>query len=265
MNTGISFLIIVPTFNSYLELPRLCKSILDQTFQNWRVIFIDADSCREHKKWLEDISKNDKRFLVKNEPRDNRGIYPSMSFGYTFANKTDWVIFLGSDDWFSLENVLEKLANKISFFEKHESIDLVIYESQYLNKENNKIIRKNHVPKLKSADKLLFSKLIFFGYIPPHQSVCFSLKLLKKLMPYSKNYLLASDCDLFLRMNKLKNLKIIFMKTNLINIQTGGISSVFLFKRIKEVLKIYFRYYNYFYLIPFILRYFRKAYSRLVS
>lgn len=265
MNTGISFLIIVPTYNSYLELPRLCKTITDQTFQNWRVIFIDADSCFEHKEWLKGISKNDKRFLVKNESKENKGIYPSMSYGYTFANVGDWVIFLGSDDWFSLDNVLEKLANKIASYEKNQSIDLVLYESQYLNKGNNKIIRKNHIPNIKFADKLLFSKLIFLGYIPPHQSVCFSLKILKKIMPYSKNYSLAADCELFLRMNKLKSLKIIFLKTNLINIQTGGISSVFLIKRIKEVLKIYIKYYKYFYMIPFILRYFRKLYSRLVS
>ena len=47
MKKDISFLIIVPTFNSYNDLKRLFVSIKSQTFQHWRVLFIDGNSMIE--------------------------------------------------------------------------------------------------------------------------------------------------------------------------------------------------------------------------
>ena len=37
-----------------------------------------------------------------------------MSYGAGFANKNDWVIFLGSDDWFSSNNSLSSIAKEIA-------------------------------------------------------------------------------------------------------------------------------------------------------
>ena len=261
MKREISFLIIVPTYNSYNDLQRLCDSLLKQTYQNWRTIFVDADSSIHHKKWLNSIAKKDKRFLVKDELKNSKGIYPSMSFGFTFAKKDDWVIFLGSDDWFNFNGSLETIADKINFSKNQISTNIVIYQSQYLNKYKNKLIRLNKVPRLKSADNLIFSKLVFYGYVPPHQSVCFSTKILKKIMPYSKNYFLAADCDLFMKFTKITDLRILFIKKTLVNIQSGGISSNLLFRRLKEVFIIYIRHFKLFFIIPLILRYFKKILS----
>ena len=46
MINEISFLIIVPTFNSSDILHRLVKSVSEQTYRNWRLVFIDANSSK---------------------------------------------------------------------------------------------------------------------------------------------------------------------------------------------------------------------------
>ena len=66
MKKDISFLIIVPTFNSYNDLKRLFVSIKSQTFQQWRVLFIDGNSTDHHKKWIKQCTE-DERFMVINE------------------------------------------------------------------------------------------------------------------------------------------------------------------------------------------------------
>ena len=44
MSEEISFLIVIPTLNSFDKLKRFRKSIISQDFKNWRVIYVDANS-----------------------------------------------------------------------------------------------------------------------------------------------------------------------------------------------------------------------------
>jgi hypothetical protein len=106
---------------------------------------------------------------------------------------------------------------------------------------------------------------MFFGYMPIHQSACFSYKTLSQISPYSGDYYLAADSDLFLRLLTLKSLNLFFLDETFINIQSGGISHRRLFRRLKEVILIYFDFYNSIFLIPFLFRYFRKLFTRIRS
>ena len=54
MINEISFLIIVPTFNSSDILKRLVESVNEQTYQSWRLVFIDANSSKVHNLELDD-------------------------------------------------------------------------------------------------------------------------------------------------------------------------------------------------------------------
>ena len=63
MLKDISFLIIIPTYDSFNDLVRLRNSLLKQTFKNWKVIFIDAiKSSSEHKRWLMNCAESDLDF-----------------------------------------------------------------------------------------------------------------------------------------------------------------------------------------------------------
>ena len=264
MSKEIRFLIIVPTYNSSRILGRLVNSLKNQTFQNWNTLFIDAYSNKENEDLLFNYIKSDKRFSLKRETEEFKGIFPSMTLGAKSAIDGDWVIFLGSDDWFSSNLSLDKIAKDILDNKKfgYESLG-IIYKTQFLKSGNNKLLRYNKIPAKDFIDKNKLGLLMFFGYVPVHQSVCFSAELLKKLMPYSHKYILASDCELFFKLSILNQWRIIVLDDVLINIQAGGLSSRHFYRRIKEVLLIYIRKYKFYFLIPFLLRYLRKFFLRI--
>ena len=89
MNKKISFLIIVPTLNSFQKLGNLVKSLKFQSYNDWKVIFIDGPSSKKHKEWIMACSKRDNRFLVKEEKANIKGIFPSMSYGVELAKEND--------------------------------------------------------------------------------------------------------------------------------------------------------------------------------
>ncbi len=263
MSDNIGFLIIVPTYNSYEVLKRFYDSIKSQSHQKWRVIFIDADSNKEHKQWLNRCVASDDRFIFFDEPEESRGIFPSMSYGAQFAKSDEWIMFLGSDDWFASNNSLSSIASEIFFRIEIYDPKIIIFGTQFLNKKNNNIIRINNNPNFKVISNKKLANFLFFGYVPAHQSLCFSSDFLGKIMPYSKNYKLAADSHLILKMLSQGHFKIIFLNKILINIQAGGLSSKFLFKRLKEVLLIYIQHYKFSFIVPFTLRYFLKIISRI--
>ena len=264
MVNEISFLIIVPTFNSTDILHRLVKSVLEQTYRNWRLVFIDANSSKVHNNWLKKYISKDSRFLLKKETKKYKGIYPSMTLGTKLALKSDWLIFLGSDDWFNNKYSLEIIVNKIKSNGSTTGNIITIFNTQFLQDRTSKLLRFNRVPSIrKTINQKILNELTFFGYMPPHQSACFSYSLIKKIMPYSTKFQLAADSDLFLKSFNIKNLKIIFIDELLINIQAGGISSNFLFKRLREVIKIYINNFSFYFFIPLLCRYVRRFISRL--
>ena len=259
-----SFLIIVPTFNSSDILQRLVKSVSEQTFRNWRLVSIDANSSKIHYDWLEKCISRDNRFLLIKENKKYKGIYPSMTLGTQLALKSDCLIFLGSDDWFNNKYSLEIIANKIKSEQSTNGNFITLFNTQFIQDRTYKLLRFNRVPSLrKKINQKILYDLTFFGYMPPHQSACFSYGLIKKIMPYSRKYKLAADSDLFLKTFSIKDLKIIFIDELLINIQAGGISSKFLFKRVKEVIGIYMDNFSFYFFIPLICRYVRRFFSRL--
>lgn len=263
MVSEVSFLVIVPTLNSSGILSRLVDSLKEQTYDNWRLVFIDGNSTKYHSDWLKKCSASDSRIFLEKEENQNRGIYPAMNLGTQFANKKDWVIFLGSDDWFATNFALELIAKEISYKNCLNDSLITIFNSQLLEKRTNKVLRINKNPILKTINKKRLYFYLFFGYMPAHQSACFSYKALQKLMPYSDNYKLAADCDLFFKALNIDKLNIFFIDEVLINIQAGGISSKLIFRRIMEVVLIYKRNFNFYFFIPIIFRYLRKVISRL--
>lgn len=264
MSDKIRFLIIVPTYNSSRILGRLVESLKNQTYQNWKTIFVDAYSNKDNEVLLFKYLKSDKRFNLQRENDKFKGIFPSMSLGASKAQAGDWVIFLGSDDWFSSDLALEKISIKICNNLNYQSDELaIIFNTHLLACGSNKLLRYNKIPAKRFINKKKLTFLMFFGYVPVHQSVCFSEELLVKIMPYSKEYKLASDCELFFRLLAFDKLRFAILDEVLINIQAGGLSSRNFYRRIKEVFLIYKKNYKSYFIIPLILRYVRKIFLRI--
>ena len=63
-----------------------------------------------------------------------------MNQGFKFAKNNEWIIFLGSDDWFYSFDVLNIIANRINEFKANKEYpDLIIGKARYINYQNKKM------------------------------------------------------------------------------------------------------------------------------
>ncbi len=256
----MKILIIVPTLNSYKILSKLVKSLDSQTFKEWRVIFVDGESCQKHKDWLKLLcSKNNKYSLI--EQKISKGIFGAMNEGLNLALDDEWVLFWGSDDWCQSPHTFENLKKSINnFLNKEDNIEFVICKGRYFDICNEKFGRISSFSDLES--KLIsgseFRNKLKNGFSPPHQGVLFSPSAKNKNIFYNEEYEIAADLELFLRMSKDDNICILLLNLELVYMSDNGISSRSIFRKYSEVLKAYKSTFGKFFLLVFLKRYFHK-------
>ena len=103
----IKFLVVVPTLNSYQLLPKFTQSLQSQTFQDWRCLFIDGPSSKEHRQWLNNCCQADQRFQWSEQKPQHQKIFGAMNQGFQEAKPEEWILFWGSDDWAADSTVLQ--------------------------------------------------------------------------------------------------------------------------------------------------------------
>ena len=108
-----NFVIIVPGYKTSEWVEKNIQSILDQTYTNYRVIFIDDcspdDSFEKASKILDGNDKRSKFTLIKNTERV--GALQNLYDTINSCADDDIIITLDGDDWFANQNVLDKLAS----------------------------------------------------------------------------------------------------------------------------------------------------------
>lgn len=107
--------IILPTFNSEKFIIKTVKSIVNQSFKNWRIIIIDDASTDRTltilKIFYKKLIKKKKIYIVKNLVNKGQGY--CRNIGIKFS-KSKYIAFIDSDDlWFK-----KKLEKQIKFMVK---------------------------------------------------------------------------------------------------------------------------------------------------
>lgn len=100
--------IIIPTLNCQKNLPKALSSVFSQTYKNIEVLIIDGLSQDDTIIIIKKFSIN-YPYLKYISERDN-GIYDAMNIGISLCTG-DWIFFLGCDDSFYDNNVLNDLFN----------------------------------------------------------------------------------------------------------------------------------------------------------
>ena len=257
-----SLLIIVPTLNSHKVLVRLVKSLISQTFKNWRVIFIDGKSSLKDINYLKKLCKKDKRFLWFTQKENYQGIYGAMNQGINYVKKNEWTLFWGSDDWAFDENSFKNIMYQIERFDKNNPF-FIIAKGIYVDLNSFKLKRRSKFvnPKDKCLSSRKFNSLMFLGNTPPHQTTIFSPNALKEKMLFEEKFKIAADLNYFLRVGKYKNIKVCLINHEIVKIGMGGFSSQSNIARLKEVYKCYEDSFGVFAFIPFVLRYINRVKS----
>ena len=105
------FGIIVPNYNYEHTLEKCLNSILNQTYKNFEIIFIDDVSTDDSIKIARKLLKPPHKIIELKQKRYNGG---ARNEAYLhLSNNVDYVFCVDSDDWLYDNNVLENINNKL--------------------------------------------------------------------------------------------------------------------------------------------------------
>ena len=124
---NVFFTVICPIYNSQKFLKHIFKSLEDQLFKNFEIIFIDDCSIDASLKEIEKLSYNSDLNIKIAQNKINLGAGASRNEGLKAA-KGKWIAFLDSDDFWT-EDKLEKCKKVI---EMNPEINLISHDEYKL-------------------------------------------------------------------------------------------------------------------------------------
>ena len=235
------FTIITVVKNDESNIEKTIKSALSQKNINIQYIVLDGFS---KDRTFDNIKKY--KNLVKILRYKDKSFYDGLNYAITFA-KGRYIGILNSGDIYFNNTVLNRVKKEV------KNLDFIFGNISFYNNKNE-ITRDWNL-------KFLSKKKIFFYFIA-HSSLFIRLDIMRNyLKKYNLKYTIASDTDLIIRLNLLKNIRFKKMNYYLIFMKTGGLSTNyrFFFKKFAEDLFIINSYFGY----KFFLIYAKKIFIKL--
>jgi glycosyltransferase involved in cell wall biosynthesis len=104
------FKFIIPSYNNSDWIDYNIASVLNQTYTNWEVIYIDDNSSDDTLKKVTELVGNNPKYTIISNKENKSGV--CNFFGqFPLINDDDIVVHLDGDDWLIDEFVLENLNN----------------------------------------------------------------------------------------------------------------------------------------------------------
>lgn len=103
--------VIVPIYNTVKQLKKCLNSIKNQSYKNLEIICIDDGSSDGSEKLVDEVAKNDERFIVIHQA--NSGESNARNRGLELASG-DVITFVDCDDWLEVdmyENLIGEMDN----------------------------------------------------------------------------------------------------------------------------------------------------------
>jgi glycosyltransferase involved in cell wall biosynthesis len=212
--------IITISFNAKATIEKTLKSVANQSYNNIEHIIVDGASTDGTLSLLE--SNRDQLKALISEP--DKGIYDAMNKGIKIATG-DIIGFLNSDDFYSRNDVLSKVAK---VFIKNPSLDGcyadLIYTARFDTSKHIRYWRSNEF--IQGS----FSK----GWCPPHPTFFVRSSVYKKFGNFNLNYSIASDVELMMRLLEIKKINVSYIPELWVKMRIGGLSN----KSLKNIIKV---------------------------
>ena len=202
--------IIVATLNAQDTLQNCIDSICNQTWPNKELIIFDGVS---NDSTLEILQRNN-AYIAYWCSEPDKGIYDAWNKALQHASG-DWICFLGADDYFWDENVLERymmVANRI-----YPEIR-VIYGQVALVSDNGQILRKIGAPW--EQEKYRFRQLNSL----PHPGLLCHRDVFEQYGEFNDSFRIAGDYEFLLRELLIRDAYFVPELVS-VGMRTGGISS----------------------------------------
>jgi len=203
--------IIIAVYNAEGTIQQCIDSIVNQTYKNKEIIIVDGAS-----------SDNTVALLRKNaahlsywvsEP--DSGVYNAFNKGLKHASG-EWIYFLGADDYFWNDCVLEEVVKHLMTIPAN--IKIAYGCVMLVNDKNENILQ---LGKPWNETKKIFSQLMNI----PHQGVMHRRSLFEIHGVFDESFKITGDYEMLLR--ELKTNDALFIDNSIIaGYRQGGISSV---------------------------------------
>lgn len=203
--------IIVATFNSGQSLENTFRSITEQQFKNWEILVVDGQSTDNT---IDIVKEYEARFggRLKWLSEPDRGLYDAMNKGLAMATG-DVVGILNSDDFYTSDDVLERVAREI------EDVDAVYGDIHFVNPENlSKCVRYY-------SSRSFRPWQMRFGFMPAHPSFYCRRHVYQALGAFDLQFKVAADFEQLLRLIYVNRISTKYIPMDFVTMRTGGAST----------------------------------------
>lgn len=216
--------VITVTYNSEKTIRNTLESVLRQTYRNIEYIFVDGASKDRTLEIIKEYEPTFEGRLHYVSEVDN-GAYDAMNKGINIATG-DIVGFLNSDDFFTSDDVLQKVANA---FEANE-IEAVYGDVHYVKADNlSKRVRYY-------SSRLFVRPFMRFGFMPAHPSFYCKRSVYIKYGGFDISYKIAADFENLLRLIFIHRIKTKYINKDFVTMRLGGMSTAGIASR-KQIMK----------------------------
>lgn len=202
--------VIVAVFNGAATLPRCLDSFFRQTYPNKELLIIDGGS-KDGTVALLEANEEHLGYWIS-EP--DGGIYDAWNKGVCQA-KGEWICFLGADDFFWEEHVLEKMATKLAMLP--EGINAAYGQVMLLNQNGGAL---HPIGRAWAEVKSSFRQIMSV----PHPGLMHRRGLFERYGGFDDSFRIAGDYEFLLR-ELLKNEAAFIAGIITVGMTQGGISS----------------------------------------
>ena len=205
--------VVTVSHNSESTILSTLESVLAQSYADYELIIVDGASSDGT---MEVVREFEPRFGDKlryiSEP--DSGIYDGMNKGIAMASG-DVIGFLNRDDYFTNNDILQKVANALIC----SDVDAVYGDVHYVRSTNlNRCVRYYSSKRFRPWKMLM-------GWMPAHPSFYCRREIYEKYGQFDANLSLAADFDLMLRLIYINNINTRYLPLDFVTMRMGGASS----------------------------------------
>lgn len=190
--TSLKVSILMNCHNGELFLDRALASVLNQTYENWELIFYNNASTDNTKKIF--LSYSDKRFKY-HECENKKNLVEARNSAIQFLTG-EWIAILDADDSWEVN----KLALQINQLSVDASFSPGLIFSRCNIREGDQVYE---LPKKNFSSKNIVENLLSLDLSIPWSSVLFKRDLLDQIKKFNELYPSFHDLDFLIKCSKI--------------------------------------------------------------
>jgi glycosyltransferase involved in cell wall biosynthesis len=180
--------VIMNCFDGETFLKESIQSVINQTYQNWELIFWDN---RSKDRSAEIFKKYDDKKFKYFYAEEHTTLYKARNLAIE-KSQGDFIAFLDTDDLWEKN----KLELQMKYFDNDQTG--VVFSNSYILKKKKKIYTKQKLPSGEIFNQLIDNYTV--GIVTAVIRKFFYLKLIEK---FDERFSIIGDYDLFLRLSKI--------------------------------------------------------------